>query len=111
MGFLWQKKSDYAAAAVAVTVTLSVSPFCTERAAEKSPSPRSVPVVPPFVLLSAMNAPRTVRVALMLKTAFAAELSTDPPEIVPGVKTGRVAFEYGVPSVHPAWEDMMSPAA
>jgi hypothetical protein len=37
-----------------------------------------VPVVPLFVLLSARNAPRTVRVALIVNTAFDALLSTEP---------------------------------
>ena len=67
-------------------------------------------MVPPLVLLSAIKAPRIVALALMLNWAFAAELSTDPPEIVPGVNAGRVALEYAVDSAHPVWDAIVSPA-
>src|ERR1051326_743424 len=77
-----------------VTVTFRVSPLSTPRDVPKSPPPKSVPLVPDFVLLSAMKHPTTVAEALMLKAAFDAELSTDPLAIEPGVQVGLFAFEY-----------------
>src|SRR5436190_3497748 len=89
---------------------LSVSPLTTGRLVPKSPPPYNVPVVPPLVLLSVRKQPNTVEVALILKTALAAELSTLPAEILPGVYAGLVASLYGVMSDQPACEPIVSAA-
>lgn len=93
-----------------------MSPETTERSPGelKSEAENSVPVEPPFVLLLTKNAPPTVDVALMLNDAGEAELVATDGSAVVGVakeQVGRVALLYGVTSVQPACEDIVSPAA
>ena len=97
-------------------MTFSVSPETTERSPGevKSEAEYNVPVEPPLVLLLTKNAPPTVDVALMVYEAGEAELvATDGLAVVgvPKVHAGRVALLYGVTSVQPACEDMVSVAA
>src|SRR6185437_13340820 len=84
---------------------------CTARdPAVNETAPNSVPVVPPLVLFVVTKPPRIVAVALMLKTALAAELSIAPADAVPSVSVGRLAFEYAVLSNHPACDAIVSAA-
>jgi len=93
-----------------------VSPDTTERSPGevKSDAENKVPVVPDFVLLLTKNAPPTVAVALIVNEAGEAEfVATEGLAVVgvPNVAAGRVALLYGTASVHPAGDDIVSPAA
>ena len=66
------------------------------------------------MLLLTKNAPPTVAVALIVYEAGEAELvATDGLAVVAvaNVQAGRVALLYGVTSVQPVCEDIVSPAA
>ena len=87
-----------------------MSPDCTPRFPPvKLPAEYKVPVVPLFVLLVVKKHPAMVALALTVNDVDVDAFDPADAEFHP--TDGRVELEYATLSLHPAWDDMVSPAA